>query len=82
MFCSPSPRKTGPKYEIIGPTGPALLSKELELKSHTDNICKKHGIYYLDQTSKTDANSKVLTRELFKVDTRILAGHNQHEALL
>lgn len=52
-----------------------------EMESHIDNICKKYGLSYLNHDS-INIDSKIPIEDLFKVNTKVYAGHNRHEALL
>jgi hypothetical protein len=85
MFVSPSIHKDGYPYRIIGTKVPALCD---ELESLVDNICKKYRIPYLESNnvsniSQSNNNKNLIPiEELFKPDTRILKGHNRHEAVL
>jgi hypothetical protein len=81
MFCSSSVHENGSRYEILGTHTPRIAD---DFEQHIDNICRKHGISYLDG----NGNGKSLTsplspiEDLFKTDARIYEGHNRHEALL
>ncbi len=81
MFCSPSVHKDGNSYQIIGTYNPALCNN---FENHIDKICRKYGITYLEPDhSVSQAKNKLIPiEELFKSNTKILEGHNRHEALL
>ena len=55
MYCSPSIHKDGHRYEILGVREPVALSisEADELERHIDDICKRHGIQYLESGDKT-----------------------------
>ena len=82
MFVSPSMHRDGYPYEILDCKEPALCD---EFEYHLNNIFKKYGILYLDSNNPNDNNSYTSLKpveELFKPGTKILEGHNRHEALL
>jgi hypothetical protein len=82
MFCCPSFHKNGHRYQILEKLEPAIAD---DFEKHIDNICKKYGINYLandNGNGKSSSSTLVPIEELFKRDTKILAGHNRHEALL
>jgi hypothetical protein len=72
-FCFPSIHKDGLPYEIIGTNQPVTLSIEQakEMIQHIDNICKKHGLEYLDKHY----------RNLLDSDCKIYQG-SRHDWLL
>lgn len=51
MFCSPSFHKNGQRYQIIGTTEPCVLNniQAIEMIQHINNICKRHGIEYVEK---------------------------------
>lgn len=78
-FCSPSPHKNGHKYQIIGTKEPETIA---DLERHIDSICRKYNIKYFNGKLNGNNNNLIPTSELFEPDTKILEGHNRHEALL
>jgi Bifunctional DNA primase/polymerase, N-terminal len=62
-YCSHSIHQQGQPYEIVGTSEPETLTIEQakEFMQQIDNICKKHGIEYLEKHHKNllDSNSKV-----------------------
>jgi Bifunctional DNA primase/polymerase, N-terminal len=52
-FCANSPHPNGDQYEIIGTNEPELLTEKetIALMQHIDQICRKHGVTYLDHRS-------------------------------
>ncbi|HET9806152.1 MAG TPA: bifunctional DNA primase/polymerase, partial [Nitrososphaeraceae archaeon] len=83
FFCTPSIHKNGDPYQIIGTKEPVLCD---EFENHLNNICKKHGIQYLDDYSNNDDDpthsDKIPIKDLFQPDFVILEGNNRHEGLL
>jgi P4 family phage/plasmid primase-like protien len=84
MFCTPSLHKSGYRYTIIGIPEPVMLNirQANELEQHIDKICRKYDLKYLDNGKASIAGYSVSIQDLFKADTKILEGHNRHEALL
>ena len=84
LFVSPSPHKNGFNYQVIGTTEPEVAD---QFELHIQTICKKFGIQY-PKGDATCLNAPGNTpdlipiQNLFKDNTRILEGHNRHEALL
>ena len=87
MFVSPSMHKDGYPYKIIGTKIPALCD---ELENIINNLCNKYGIPYLESNNNnsnishfvSNNNNLIPIENLFNRDTRILEGHNRHEAVL
>jgi putative DNA primase/helicase len=87
LFCCPSVHQDGHRYQILGTQDPVIAD---DFEGHINNICKKYGLNYLwngngdgNGISLPSPSSHLIPiEELFKPDTRILAGHNRHEALL
>lgn len=79
-FVTPSVHKNGHNYEIIGTLEPETLDV---LELHLDSIFRKHGLSYLDDSGKGSRQQSLIPIEkLFEQGTKILKGHNRHEALL
>ena len=78
FFCTPSIHKNGYPYQILDTRDPILAE---DFEQHIENICRKYGIKYLNNSSSTQ-NSLIPIKDLFNEDTKILEGHNRHEALL
>lgn len=84
LFCTPSPHKNGYNYEVIGTTD--LEEVHDQLYDHIQDICKRYGIQYPANSNESMPAGRTtdLTpiKDLFNPDTKILKGHNRHEALL
>lgn len=78
-YCARSPHKNGQNYEIIGTLEPEIIDDMIE---HIDSICRKYNIPYLEANQKNKSKSLRPIYELFGPETKILEGHNRHEALL
>ena len=81
MFCSPSRHRNGSNYQIIGTLKPQVFSAN-EVEQRISLICEKYNIFYGSSRRKNNNESKIPLADLFKSETRILQGHNRHEALL
>ncbi len=81
LFCSPSIHESGYSYQIIGTREPVIAD---DFEQHIDNICRKHGISYLDGNGNGKSLSSPLLpiEDLFKPDHKVYEGHNRHEKLL
>jgi hypothetical protein len=79
LFCSPSVHKNGYNYQILGTKEPVIAD---DFEQHIDNICRIHGISYLENGNGKSSSSQIAIEDLFKPDTKIYEGHNRHEALL
>ena len=81
LFCAPSPHRNGYAYEILGTLEPEVID---QMQGHLEQICKKYGLKYSPEgSSVSNLNDQLIPiHELFKPGTKILKGHNRHEALL
>jgi len=82
LFVSPSPHRNGNHYQIIGTREPVVND---QLLGHLEVICAKYGIRYSasgSDASTINADALIPIKDLFKSGTKILEGHNRHEALL
>jgi hypothetical protein len=82
-YATPSFHKNGHRYKIIGTVDPVKLSEDQaqELIERIGDICRRHGLHYLEWDSG-DGNAQVPITELFKKDFVVLEKHNRHGALL
>ncbi|MGD1837822.1 MAG: hypothetical protein ACPKPY_07165 [Nitrososphaeraceae archaeon] len=78
MFCSNSPHKNGSNYQIIGTLEPQVF-EAWGIKEQISIICDKYNISY---NLKRSNNNLIPIKDLFESETKILEGHNRHEALL
>ena len=81
MFCADSPHNNGSNYHIIGTLKPELFQAS-EVEQRISLICQKHNIPYGINNDSLSLSNKIPIEELFKPETKILEGHNRHEALL
>ena len=72
MYCTPSPHAGGSNYEILGIREPAVMDAVGEVVM---NICKKYNLGVGD-------SGKIPMKLLMDSDTKIIAGHNRHEAIM
>ena len=72
MYCTPSPHKDGSNYNILGTKTPAILD---DIGNVVEKICEKWGLGIGD-------DGKVPMKLLMETDTKIIAGHNRHEAIM
>lgn len=74
IFCTPSPRKDGGRYQIIGTLEPTPLPEDIakSLKGKIEDLFAKYGI--------DKSNPSIPIEELAKSKT--YAGDNRHEAVL
>ncbi len=81
MFVSPSPHKHGGFYEIIGSKEPCILNKDqaYELILRIDNICKKHGLEYLERKTGVANNQLKRTIKNLKIDDKTNIQINEGE---
>jgi hypothetical protein len=85
-YCSPSIHKDGQPYENIGTTNPVTLTTDQskELMQHIDDICKKHGVEYLDKqyANLLDSESKIYQGSrhdsLIRIASSILFRHAEN----
>jgi WD40 repeat protein/bifunctional DNA primase/polymerase-like protein len=83
-YCTPSVHKKGQRYQIIGTARPVKLSEDQArrmIENIDNNICKKHGLHYLDYDDGS-GNALVPMTDLFRDEYVIVANHNRHGALL
>lgn len=83
-FATPSVHKDGYRYEIIGTRVPILLDEHtaLGMRDRIDEICKNHGLHYLDAGTGTEYDNKIPMESLFEEDFQVVKGNNRHEALM
>lgn len=80
MFCSSSPHKNGSNYLIKGTLKPQVFNSH-DVEDRIGSICDKYGIPYgVNNNNPTCYNIPI--EELWEIETKILEGHNRHEALL
>lgn len=72
MYCTPSPHKDGSNYEILGTLEPAIMDK---IGKVVTTICEDYGLGIGD-------DGKVPMKLLMNSETKIIAGHNRHEAIM
>jgi Bifunctional DNA primase/polymerase, N-terminal len=75
LFCSPSIHRNGQPYQIIGTKEPVVAD---DFEKHIDNICRKYGLRYLDNSSN-NGNGKsephqTPIQELFDSSVKVLEG--------
>ena len=81
VFCSDSPHNNGSNYHIIGTLKPEIFEAS-KVEQRISLICQKHNIPYGINNDSLSLSNKIPIEELFKPGTKILEGHNRHEALL
>jgi hypothetical protein len=85
MFCANSPHQKDGNYRIIGTLKPEVFPAFL-VEERISLVCKKYNIPYGFCNNSNNNNSNFNIRpsiqELFTPGTKILEGHNRHEALL
>ena len=81
MFCADSPHNNGSNYHIIGTLKPEVFQAS-DVEQRISLICQKHNIPYGINNDSLSLSNKIPIEELFKPETKILEGHNRHEALL
>jgi replicative DNA helicase Mcm len=86
MFATPSPHKSGNRYQFIGTAAAPMVLNEAsveDLENRIDKICRRYGLTYLDNEINA-ASGKSLTpiQELFKEGSAVHQGNNRHEALM
>lgn len=80
----PSEHKNGHRYEIIGTLEPVTLNmiQAMEFIQHIDQICRRHGIRYLERTSLLSDKIKIMLKS-FVIDRNIqLEEGNRHSILI
>lgn len=80
MYCSISPHSNGSTRQITGTYTPEVFEAS-DVEDRIRLICEKYGLLYGSNGNGSNSN-KIPIEELFKPETRILEGHNRHEALL
>jgi hypothetical protein len=80
MFCSPSPHENGSNRMITGTLNPKVFEAQ-KVEDRIFLICKKYNISY-GIMNKNNYSIKIPIEDLFKAETRIVEGHNRHEAVL
>lgn len=80
MFCSYSPHKNGSNYQIKGTLKPIVFNAN-DLENRISLICDKYGIPYGFNNNNSNGY-RIPIEELWETETKILEGHNRHEALL
>ena len=85
-FCCPSIHEDGYRYQILVTQEPVICN---DFEGHVDNICKKYGLGYIwngncgnGYDNGKSSSNLIPIEELFKPDTKVLTGHNRHEAIL
>ena len=81
MFCASSPHLNGSNYQISGTLKPQVFPAR-EVEERISLICERYNITYGTRTKNNNDSDKIPIEDLFKHETRILEGHNRHEALL
>ena len=81
MFCSNSPHQKDGNYQIKGTLKPEVFPASM-VEERISRICKKYNIFYGYNNNSNSTNNQIHIEELFKPQTKILEGHNRHEALL
>jgi hypothetical protein len=81
MFCSASPHKNGSNYRIIGTLKPEVFEAS-KVEERISRVCEKYNIPYGYNNEGSSTSNQIPIEDLFESETKILEGHNRHEALL
>jgi hypothetical protein len=81
MFCAASPHKNGSNYRIIGTLKPEIFSASM-VEERISKVCNKYDIPYGYNNESSSNSNQIPIDDLFESETKILEGHNRHEALL
>jgi P4 family phage/plasmid primase-like protien len=79
----PSEHKNGHRYDIIGTLGPITLTmiQATEFIQHIDQICKRHGMRYLERANPLSGKIKMMVKS-FNIDNDILEEGHRHSVLI